>query len=43
MDAELLKELEAKASALYEAKKGEKAIDFAYPDAEGNMHSLSDY
>ena len=43
VDAEQLKELEAKASALYEAKKGEKAIDFAYPDAEGNMHSLSDY
>lgn len=43
VDAEQLKVLEAKASALYEAKKGERAIDFAYPDAEGNMHSLSDY
>lgn len=35
--------LEEKASKLYEAKKGEQAIDFTYPDAEGKMHSLSDY
>ena len=43
VDANQLKILEAKASALYEAKKGEKAIDFTCPDAEGKMHSLSDY
>ncbi len=43
VDASQLKILEAKASELYEAKKGEKAVDFTYPDAEGNMHSLSDY
>ena len=35
--------LEEKASKLYEAKKGEQAIDFTYPDAEGKTHSLSDY
>ncbi len=43
MDADQLKILEDKASELYEAKKGEKAIDFTCPDANGKMHSLSDY
>lgn len=43
VDASQLKVLEAKASTLYEAKKGEKAVDFTCPDAEGKMHSLSDY
>lgn len=41
--ADQLALLEEKASKLYEAKKGEQAIDFTYPDAEGKMHSLSDY
>lgn len=43
VDADQLKILEDKASELYEAKKGERAIDFTCPDANGKMHSLSDY
>lgn len=43
VNTDQLKILEAKASALYQAKQGEKAIDFTYPDADGKMHSLSDY
>ena len=35
--------MEQKASKLYPTEAGGKAADFTYPDAEGNMHSLSDY
>ncbi|MCM1032063.1 MAG: TlpA family protein disulfide reductase [Oscillibacter sp.] len=35
--------VEAVGSRLYEAQKGQEAADFTYPDAEGKMHSLSDY
>ena len=35
--------MEQKAFKLYPTEAGGKAADFTYPDADGKMHSLSDY
>lgn len=37
------KRMEAIGSKLYEMRKGQPAVDFTYPDAQGKMVSLSDF